>query len=39
MNKLTIGIADMKMARNEGVLITYALGRASASAFTILSFV
>ncbi len=26
MNKLTIGIADMKMARNEGVLITYALG-------------
>ena len=26
MNKLTIGIADMKMARGEGVLITYALG-------------
>nr|WP_297275110.1 chemotaxis protein CheD [uncultured Agathobaculum sp.] len=26
MNKLTIGIADMKMAKNEGVLITYALG-------------
>lgn len=26
MNKQTIGIADMKMARNEGVLITYALG-------------
>lgn len=26
MNKLTIGIADMKMARNEGVLVTYALG-------------
>ncbi|WP_122789961.1 chemotaxis protein CheD [Intestinibacillus sp. Marseille-P6563] len=26
MNKLTIGIADMKMTRNEGTLITYALG-------------
>lgn len=26
MNKLTIGIGDMKMARNEGVLVTYALG-------------
>lgn len=26
MNKLTIGIADMKMAKGEGVLITYALG-------------
>ena len=26
MNKLTVGIADMKMARDEGVLITYALG-------------
>lgn len=26
MNKQTIGIADMKMARNEGVLVTYALG-------------
>lgn len=26
MNKITIGIADMKMTRNEGTLITYALG-------------
>lgn len=26
MNKLTIGIADMKMTRGEGTLITYALG-------------
>ena len=25
-NKLTIGIADMKMAKGEGVLVTYALG-------------
>ena len=25
-NKLTIGIADMKMAQREGELITYALG-------------
>ncbi|MCI8525581.1 MAG: chemotaxis protein CheD [Oscillospiraceae bacterium] len=25
-NKLTIGIADMKMARSEGILVTYALG-------------
>ena len=27
MNKqITVGIADMKMARQEGILITYALG-------------
>ncbi|MBQ3076440.1 MAG: chemotaxis protein CheD [Clostridia bacterium] len=26
MSKLTIGIADMKMAKGEGMLITYALG-------------
>ena len=26
VNKLVVGIADMKMARNEGMLITYALG-------------
>ena len=26
MNKITIGIADMKMAKKEGTLITYALG-------------
>ena len=25
-NKITIGIADMKMAQREGMLITYALG-------------
>ena len=25
-NKLTIGIADMKMAKGEGMLVTYALG-------------
>lgn len=25
-NKLTIGIADMKMAKREGMLVTYALG-------------
>ncbi|MEG1683266.1 MAG: chemotaxis protein CheD [Oscillospiraceae bacterium] len=25
-NKLIVGIADMKMAKNEGMLITYALG-------------
>lgn len=25
-NKITIGISDMKMAKNEGVLVTYALG-------------
>lgn len=25
-NKLSVGIADMKLARNEGILITYALG-------------
>ena len=26
VNKLTIGIADMKMAKGEGMLVTYALG-------------
>ena len=25
-NKVTIGIADMKMAKGEGMLVTYALG-------------
>ena len=25
-SKITIGIADMKMAQNSGMLITYALG-------------